>query len=137
MLAREMLHGGYRLCWWPAAGWLVLAAAGYVPTRRLGGPDGPAAMIAAQALVLAVIYATMLPALWRMATADGPGRLRLGLKVAAIRFLLTAAIGAVIAWRGVIQPAVFLIWLGITYLVMIKIETLALIHWARKLDKQR
>lgn len=132
-----MTHGGYPLCLWPAAGWMVLAAVGYLPTRQWGGPGGPGAMIAAQALVVGVVYGTMMPVLRRMATADGPGRLRLGLKVGGIRFLLTAAIGAAVAWRGFTQPAVFLIWLGITYVVMIKIETLALIRWTGKLDKQR
>ncbi len=125
------------MCLWPAAAWLVLAAAGYVPTRRWGGPGGVEAMIAAQLLVAAVVYGTMVPALRRMAAVDGPGRLRLGLKVGGIRFLLTAAIGAVIAWCRTVQPAAFLIWLGITYVVMIKIETLALIHWSGKLDKHR
>lgn len=94
-------------------------------------------MIAAQAVVAAVVYGTMVPVVRGMATTDGPGRLRLGLLAAGIRFLLTAAIGAVIAWRGLVQPAVFLIWLGISYLVLIKIETLTLIYWAGKLDKHK
>jgi len=93
-------------------------------------------MVAAQLVVVAVVYGTMMPSLRRMSARDGPGRLRLGLKVGGIRFLLTAAIGAVIAWRGVVQPTVFLIWLAISYVVLIKMETLVLIQWAGKLDRK-
>lgn len=93
-------------------------------------------MMAAQLLVLAVVYGTMMPSLRRMEMLDGSGRLRLGLKVGGIRFLLVAAIGAVIAWRSLVQPTVFLIWLGISYVVLTKIETLTLIYWAGKLDRQ-
>jgi hypothetical protein len=130
-----VIQGWYRLCLWPAAAWLILAAAGYVPTRHWGGGGGLEAMFAALAVVGVVVYGTMMPSLRRMAELDGPGRLRLGLKVAGVRFALTAAIGVVVAWRGPVQPTVFLVWLGISYLVLIKIETLTLIYWAGKLDK--
>jgi hypothetical protein len=136
VVAQRVNRGGYRLCLLPALAWLILLVVGYAPTQRWGGDGAPKAMMAAQLLVLAVAYGTMMPSLRRMETLDGSGRLRLGLKVSGIRFLLVAAIGAVIALRSLVQPTAFLIWLGISYVVLTKIETLALIYWTGKLDRQ-
>jgi hypothetical protein len=118
----------------PAAAALILAAVGYFPTRLLAGRAGLAAMVAAQAIVLVVIYGTLAPALSRM-TADGAARLRIGLAVGVVRFLLTMLLGAVIVWKSFFVPPVFLIWLAVSYVVLIKVETWTFIWLGKKLDK--
>jgi hypothetical protein len=124
-----------RLLLLPAAAAIVLAAVGYLPTNSLGGPDGLKAMVTAQATVLAVIYATLVPGLRRMASAAGPTRLRVGLEAGFARFLLTMMLAVVIMWRKCVDGPVFLGWLAITYIVMIKVETWVFICWGKTLDK--
>ncbi|MBN2562187.1 MAG: hypothetical protein JXQ75_14785 [Phycisphaerae bacterium] len=125
-----------RLYLLPLAGWLVLVVVGYLPTRSLGGAGALEAMVAGQAVVVAVVYGTLVPALRRMATAEARVRLRIALKAGGVRFLLTVLIGAVVAWRGFVEPSVFLIWLAIAYVVMIKIEVWTLIRWGKRLESQ-
>jgi hypothetical protein len=123
-----------RLYFLPAAAGLILAAAGCLPTWLLAGRAGLGAMIAAQTIVLVAIYGTLTPALSRM-TADGAARLRIGLAAGVARFLLTMLLGAVIVWRNLFALPVFLIWLAISYAVLIKVETWAFIWLGKKLDK--
>lgn len=115
----------------PLVAAVALAAAGCYPTWRLGGRAGVEAMFAGQSLVLLVVYTTLLPALRRMAMDDAAGRLQTGLKVGAIRLILTAAAMVVIAWRRWAEPKMFLTWVAAAYLVMVKIETLLLLRWGR------
>ncbi|HVP09597.1 MAG TPA: hypothetical protein VMV94_00225 [Phycisphaerae bacterium] len=93
-------------------------------------------MIVAQSAVLAAVYVTLIPALWRMTTVGKPARLRVGLLAAAARFLLTAAVATVIVWHNLTSRSAFLIWLAITYVVLIKVETWAFIYWSKTLDKR-
>ncbi len=120
---------------WPAAAWAVMAAAGYLPTRWLCGDGGVEAMLAAQGVVGAIVYVTLLPTARRMAAADTAGRLRLGLRASAFRLIATMAVIGAIVLREMVKPAPFLVWAAISYVVMIKVETLVLILWNRRLEK--
>jgi hypothetical protein len=126
-----------RLFLLPLGGGCLLAMAGYFPTRSLGGQVGVEAMVVAQAVVMAVVYATLVPAMRRMVGADAQGRFRIALKASVIRFLLTVFLASVVAWRGDVDPTAFLVWVGITYVVMIKVETWALIHWSKRLESHK
>lgn len=123
-----------RLWLMPLAGWLLTAAAGYYPTRSLGGRNGLEAMFAAQALVVAIVYVTLLPAMRKMVGASPAEKLRVALKAGTIRLLVTLPVIAAVAWRGVFEPAAFLIWVAITYVVLIQVETLTLVYWNRRLE---
>jgi hypothetical protein len=81
----------------------------------------------AQILVVAVAYATLLPAMRKTRNADGPARLKAGFTAAVQRFLATLMLAVSVAWGGNVQVDVFLTWVAITYLVMVKIETAALV----------
>jgi len=115
----------------PGMATLVLAAAGCYPTWRIGGRAGVEGMLAGQLLVLLVVYATLLPALWRMVPDEAAGRLQTGLKVGLIRLVLTVGAMVVIAWRRWAEPKVFLTWAAIAYVVMAKLETVVLLRWNR------
>lgn len=132
----EMARVARRLLLLPLASFAVMVAAGYFPTRSLSGSSGTTAMIAAQAVVVTIVYATLLPAMGRMVGADARGRFRVALKAGAIRLMLTLAVISVIAWRGSVEPAAFLTWVAIAYVVMIQVETLALVHWNKRLENQ-
>jgi hypothetical protein len=92
-------------------------------------------MLTAQILVLFAVYATLVPAMISMARADAPGRLKIGFKAAATRFLFTVGAGGLIAWRGGVDREAFLAWVAIAYVVMIKVETLVLVRWARRVER--
>lgn len=115
----------------PGMATVVLAAAGCYPTWRIGGRAGVEGMLAGQLLVLLVVYATLLPALWRMVPDEVAGRLHAGLKVGLIRLALTVGAMVVIAWRRWAEPKMFLTWVAIAYVVMAKLETVVLLRWNR------
>jgi hypothetical protein len=109
---------------------------GTAPTGKLVGRPGLEAMIAAQLTVVVIVYVTLLVAMRRMRTVDAPGRLREALRAGVIRMAMTLGIIAVVAWRGFFEPAVFLVWAAIAYVIMILVETLALLHWSKRLERE-
>ena len=123
-----------RLLLRPLAGGCGLAMIGYWPTRMSAGGEGAAAMLSAVALVLAVVYATLLPAMWRMGKAEARRRFQIALGAGVVRFLATAAATGLIVWRGLDSPAVFLIWVAIAYVLLIGVETWTLISWTKRLE---
>ena len=136
-MTNEIGRGARRLLLMPMAGWLVMAAGGGLPTQYLGGRSGIEAMVTAQAVVVAVVYTTLLPAMRQMLYADAKARFRIALKAGTTRFILTVLISGVIAWRWLAEPNAFLIWVAIAYVLMIKVETLTLIWWAKKIESQQ
>jgi len=109
---------------------------GYWPTRSVAGGEGAAAMLAALGLVLAAVYATLLPAMWRMGKAEARRRFQIALGAGVIRFLATTAAAGLIVWRGLDNPAVFLIWVAIAYVLLIGVETWTLISWSQRLESR-
>lgn len=118
----------------PLLGWLILVLAGTYPTYRLSGGAAIRDMLLAQAVVVAVIYATLWPAVQRMQGADAALRLKIVLKIMVTRFMFTLAVALAVAWRGSVDRVVFLIWVAITYVILVKVETFVLIRWFRKLE---
>ncbi len=112
----------------------LLLAAGYWPTRIMAETDGLRSMIAAQVLVVFTVYLTMVPALRWMARKDAAGRFQLVLRAAVVRFLVTLALTGVVLWWGGFDAEVFLIWLAISYLVMLLVETLILVCRLKQLS---
>jgi hypothetical protein len=135
MTAAEKICGApWRLLALPAAGGLGLAAMGYFPTSSIAGRTGLGAMLSAQVVVTAVVYATVVPALRRMRGADRERRFRLALQAGVIRFLATVFIATAVGWYAELNTDVFLVWVAIAYVVMIKIETWVLIYWSKRLE---
>ena len=126
-----------RLTILPLAVWLLLVVIGYFPTQSLGGRRGVEAMIIAQAVVVGIVYVTLIPAMRQMVIAERAQRFQIALKAGAIRFILTLLVVVVVAWGGTLNKTVFLMWVAIAYIVMIKVETLSLIHWSKRLESQQ
>ena len=132
-----MNRPGALALWLPAAASLLLGVLGYFPTGRLAGEAGIRSMLIAQGLVLGAVYATMFRAMKRMAAAaDAPARFKAAFRAGVERFMLTLAVAAAIAWRSKTSSNAFLIWVAISYVIMIKVETLLLIQWSRKLENR-
>jgi hypothetical protein len=136
-LGEDRKRTARKLLMLPVAGWMLLAAGGYFPTRSLAGDDGLRAMCLAQSLVVAVVLATLLMAMRRMVGKSPVDRFKAAMLAAAVRFLATAALLAVIAWRGGVQLFAFLLWGAIAYLVMVLLEAVALARWFRYLESEK
>jgi hypothetical protein len=120
---------------WPVLAAGILTIVGYGPMRRAQGADGVNAMLAGVGLVLAVVVASMWLAARRMVDQDAAARFRTVLAVGVFRFLLTVAAATVVAWRQIVAPGAFLIWTGGAYVIITLVETLALLHWSRRLER--
>lgn len=116
----------------PLTAWGVLLAVGYWPTRVLADDRGIRSMITAQALVVLAVYLSMVSALRCMARSDAVGRFPGVMRGAVIRYLVTLALTGLILWHGAVETRVFLIWVAISYLVMLKVETLVLVYGIRR-----
>ncbi len=92
-------------------------------------------MFAAQGLVLGVVYVTMAGTVRRVTEAPAEQRLPLALRAGVIRFLLTLLVAAVIAWRAGLAQTPFLVWVAISYVVIINAETILLVRWMGTLGK--
>lgn len=121
----------------PLTVWVIMVSVGYWPTRSVAGAGGVYAMLAAQAMVVIIVYATLVPAMRRMAIADAPGRLQAALKAGTVRLILTLVATGVIVWRAGIDRATFLIWTAIAYVVMVNVETLVLVYWNKRIENER
>lgn len=120
----------------PLAAGLLMSAIGYWPTAARAGRAGVEAMVVAQAMMLAIVYATLLPIVWKVATADGPGRMVLAFKAAGRRFILTLLAAGAFTWLEPVDRTVFLVWMGMGYVVLTLAETIALVRWMSKTEKQ-
>lgn len=123
-----------RLLLLPLAAGVVLAAAGSYPTWVLKGEAGLKAMLAAEILVIAVVYVTLVPVMRRMTAAEPVERLRLAIKAGVVRMIGTLAVAGAVAWRGRLDTAAFLLWVAMAYVILVKAETLALYYWNRRLE---
>ncbi len=126
-----------RLFLLPLAGWAVMVAGGYYPTRALAGPDGLRAMVWAQLLVAGVVFATLLPAMRSMVGKSAVEGFKIAMLAGVVRFLATACLLVAVAWAGRVCAAPFLVWGGIAYLVMVLLEAVALARWLRYLESEK
>lgn len=112
----------------------LLMATGYWPTQIMADAYGIRSMVAAQVLVACAVYLTMVPVLRRMVIKDAAERLQLVLWAAVVRFFVTLVLTGLVLWWGGVDAKVFLIWLAISYLVMLMVETLILVCRIKQLS---
>lgn len=135
------VNGMTRVIWrvllFTVGAWLILMAAGYLPTKALIGGDGVKAMLLAQAVVFGAVCLTLLLSMKQMLGQSPEVRFRIMLKAGLVRFAGTLAVAVLFALRGVAHTAGFLIWVAIAYVVMIKVETLVLLYWNKQLENRK
>jgi hypothetical protein len=107
---------------------ILVAAAGYVPTRRLAGDPGPTAMLAGCAVGL---LANWIGLLVLGATDFGEPRdlHQAVLLSTGVRFLAVLGLGLIVALSGWVSKAPLLIWIGISYVIVLAVETVWLVRW--------
>lgn len=124
----------WRLMLLPPLASIVLAAVGFWPTRSMAGGGAVGMMLLAQGIVAGIALATLAVCMKRMIGREPQTRFQMVLLVGVIRLFVTIPVAWLVAYQYRATAAVFLLWVAITYFVMILVETLALIHWNKQLE---
>ena len=91
-------------------------------------------MLLAQGIVAGIALLTLAACMKRMIGREPQARFQMVLLVGVIRLFVTVPVACLVAYQYRAAAVVFLLWVAITYLVMIMVETLALIHWNKQLE---
>jgi len=99
----------------------VLMAAGYLPTRRLAGDTGPAAMMAG--CVIGLVSAALAGGLLVMLPGDTPNaRMQRAFMAMFIRLAVVVAFGAAAVFSGLFARMPLLFWMAATYVTLLPLE---------------
>lgn len=101
----------------------AIAALGYAPTLRLGGPEAIAPMLAGIGVSLVAGCISTAP-ITRASLAEATGGPQAILLATTLRFLVALVLTASILLSGWFDRTVLVIWVGISYLSMLLMETL-------------
>ena len=101
---------------------IVIAALGYVPTRRLGGPDALPGMAAGCAISLIASLIGAIPLALRTPGDDTSGPLA-ALTATGVRFLVVLMLALSAALSGWFDRPALLIWVAISYLLLLVADT--------------
>ncbi len=114
---------------------MVLVGAGFFPTRNLAGADGLWAMVAACGVSLVGSWIGAVP-MALVSVGDRAAVATAALGAMAVRFavVLFGAL-AVVLGSDVERPS-FLIWVGISYLVLLVVDTLFAVRMGQPKDTQ-
>ena len=115
---------------------MALAAIGWWPTRRIAGDESVRSMLWAIGLVALIVIVSLRITARRMDGAEAAGRFRIMLAAGLMRMVAIVPLAFGIAWVGDVNVGAFLIWVAIAYIVLIKVETLVLLGWSRRLENK-
>jgi CDP-diglyceride synthetase len=101
----------------------VVAALGYAPTRRLAGADGIPAMLAGCLIGALASLAGALPVVFGRGPASPAAQLQATLLSMAVRFGVVLALGLAVALSGWFERGSLLIWIAISYLALLVVDT--------------
>jgi hypothetical protein len=101
---------------------VALAVLGYAATRRWGGEGAVAAMVVACAVSVAASAAGALPVVFGRGTSPAE-RLNRTLGAMLARLVVALAGGAAVALGGWVPARPLIIWLAISYLVLLVVDT--------------
>lgn len=114
----------------------VLSAVGYWPTLRLAGSDAVAGMIAGCGVSLVASWIGAIP-IGLARRKGGKTPMQAILVSMMIRFGVVAGLAIAAALSGFFKPAPLLVWVGISYVVLLPVDTLYAIGSKRQeSDKQ-
>ena len=100
---------------------LTLCAIGWLPTRRLAGPDAIAAMIAGCAISL--ISAALAGGLLIAVSGETPeARMQRGFMAMVIRLAAVVVLGLAAALSGELARQPLLFWIGTAYVALLPLE---------------
>ena len=120
---RSSPAGDYaRFVAWAVVLAVVVAGAGYFPTRRLAGPEGVPAMFAGCGVSLFASLIGAIPV--ALASTSPTGAVgKAALASMLIRFMVVLAAGLSLALSGWLPRGPLLIWIAISYLALLVPDT--------------
>lgn len=108
----------------------LVVAVGYVPTVRLGGEDAIAGQLAGCAVSLAGSWIGSLPVFFALRV--GSGALQAALSSMALRFVVVGGAAVAIALAEVVPKEPFLIWVAISYAVLLIADVMLALRCSSK-----
>lgn len=113
---------------------LVLAAAGYFPTRNLAGTAGVAAMLTGICVAVVSAAAGMTPPILAMhaSAIERQKSLMMGM---GLRFLVTLLLTVATVFSGFLPQTPLVVWIAIAYLVLLLVDTWALVGLLKRMEK--
>jgi hypothetical protein len=98
-----------------------LCALGWLPTRRLAGPEAVAAMVAG--CVISLVSAALAGWLLIVVSAETPeARMQRGFLAMVVRLAVVVVLGASAALSGELARQPLLFWIGMAYVALLPLE---------------
>ncbi len=99
----------------------ALCAVGWLPTRRLAGPQALGAMVAGRAISL--LSAALAGLLLMIMPADTPqARMQRGFLAMVVRLVVVLVLGVAAALSGEFARSPLLFWMAMAYMALLPIE---------------
>lgn len=108
---------------WVAGVAVLIAVIGALPTRRLGGPEAVPAMMVGCAVGALASALGGIPVARARGAADPAKRLNAMLLSMGLRLAVVIALGAAAALSGEVERVPLLLWIGISYVALLAIDT--------------
>jgi hypothetical protein len=118
---RRAAAGYLRFLAWAVGAVAVAIALGYLPTRRLAGGAGLAAMLAGCAIGIVGSAVGAIPV--AVAAARGSRGATAPLAAMALRFAVALALVLPAALSGLLATVPLLVWVAISYMVLLAVDT--------------
>ena len=102
---------------------VLIALVGWLPTRRLGGPEAIPAMIVGCAVGALASALGGIPVARGRGATDPAQRLNMVMLSMGLRLAVVAALGAAAAFSGQVERVPLLLWIGIAYVALLAVDT--------------
>lgn len=102
---------------------VLIALVGWLPTRRLGGPEAIPAMIVGCAAGALASALGGIPVARGRGAAGPAQRLNAMMLSMGLRLAVVAALGAAAAFSGQFERVPLLLWIGISYVALLAVDT--------------
>lgn len=106
---------------WTLAACAAVLVIGYLPTRSIGGERAIAAMVAGSLISVFASLVGGIPV--ALARRDGLGGIQSILASFALRFIVVMAAALAVALSGYFERGPLLVWVGISYLACLVVDT--------------
>lgn len=106
----------------------IVAAAGYSPTKRLSTGEGVGSMVAGCGISWIASCVGAVPLAWAIAGRGSADRVTSILMATGVRFLVVLFLVVPAVFSGWFERTVLVLWVAISYLVMLGVDTLLAIR---------
>ena len=113
----------------------VLFGVGFLPTRKLAGADGLWALLAACGVSLLGSWCGAVP-MALVAVGDKAAVATAALGAMSVRFMVVVMGALAVSLGTDMERAPFLIWVGISYLVLLVVDTLFAVRMGQAQDQE-